>query len=249
MMINKYGLILVASIINFFILVILKLPIVKGGLISIGLLTVGYIVYMRYKQAGRYKILEEDLDPEGFIEASHKAYKYAGDNREINNLLNIDYATAYISLGEYEKALEFLEKLDSKKLNKPRSLILIYYNLMIIVCGELGMDLEVSRAFEQAQAVEPRDKASLEGLKIIRSNYYIVTGDYKEARKNLEDYRPRYISRRMELEILFDLARIDEQEGRIKEASLKYRQVYEGAGKLHIARMSRDALKKLGEIH
>lgn len=247
MMVNKYGLILVAAIINFFIILVLKLPIIGGGLISVGLLTIGYIIYVRLGQIKRYRILEEDLDPEAFIEASQRAYRQAENTREINNLKSLDYAIGYISLGSYERALEFLEGLAPENLGRHKSLILTYYNLLLIVYGKLGRYQEAEKLYREAESLDYKDTRSQARLELIRSNHYLNTGQYSEARKILENYSQSGASKRMNLEILFDLALIDEAEGRLEEAGLKYRQVYDQGHKLYIANLSSEGLARLEE--
>ena len=242
MMVNRYILIIVTLMTQFIINFIFKLSFFIGGLITVFIVTLGYIIYINYKQGKRYSILENALDPETFIEATYEAYKYSGKNKQLNSLLNNDLAIGYISLGDYEKAKEFLLKVEPEHLPRINKIILTYYNALMIVYYNLENYNEVGKVYDKAIQYEVKGKLGNRLMTILQANKSFYEGDYQNSRKLFESYPKDKMSKRLELEILFDLANIDEKEGNIKEAVSKYERVAKEGNKLYSAKVARDKL-------
>lgn len=243
MMVNKYILIVVTLIFTFITNYIFKMSFLKGGIITIGLVTLGYILYMNIKQRKRYSILEEKLDPEKFIEETHKAYRYAGKNKELNSLLNMDLAFAYMSLGEYNKTMEFLDKVDPKQLPKTNNSLVGYYTSLMIVYYNLDDCDKAREMYKEASKYPLKNKRAEHLRAILDANKYFYEGDYEASRRLFSSYPKDKMSKRFELEILYVLACIDEKERNCQSANLKYKKVAKEANGLYIGKLSKDKLK------
>lgn len=242
MMVNKYILIIVTLIVTFITNFVLKLPVLTGGIITIGLVTLAYIIYINYIQRKRYDILENDLDPEAFIEATYEAYKNAGKNKQLNSLLNSDLAFGYISLGEYKMAMEFLHKVEPTHLPRSNKLTLSYYNALMIVYYNLDEYAKAKEIYEIVKKYEVKDKLGEQLMDILMANKYFYEANYEASRKIFENYPKDKMSKRLELEVVFDLANIDEKEGNIKNAIPKYERVAREGNKLYSAKLAKEKL-------
>jgi len=243
MMVNKYILVITTLIITFVTNSILKLPVLKGGIITVVIVTLSYIIYINHRQRKRYNILENDLDPEEFIKATYGAYKNAGKNKQLNSLLNMDLAFGYISLGQYKEALEFLNKVEPNYLPKINKSILAYYNTLMIVYYNLNECNKAEDVYEKAEKYRVKDKQGQQLMDLLLANKHFYEGNYEESRKRFEDYSKNKMSKRLELEVIFDLANIDEKEGNIKDAILKYEKVAREGNKLYSAKLAKEKLK------
>lgn len=243
MMVNKYILIIITLMVTFITNFVLKLSFLTGGIITVGIVILGYILYINYVQRKRYGILENDLDPEAFIQATHEAYKNAGKNKQLNSLLNCDLAIGYISLGDYKMAIELLEKVEPIHLPKANKLVLAYYNALMIVYYNLNEYDKVKGIYEMVKKYEVRDKLDEQLMNILMANKYFYEGNYEASRKIFKEYPKNKMSKRLELEILFDLAKMDEKEGNIKNAISKYEKIAREGNKLYSAKLAKKRLK------
>lgn len=240
-MVNKYILVALTLIVQFISRVILKMSFLKSGIITISIITLGYIVYMKVRGRERYSILERDLDPERFIEATREAYRYAGKNKELNGLFNMDMAYAYIYLGDYEKAFDYASNLDIKYIPRDAAYRFNYYRLMMKIYYNLKDPLAARKVYLEAEKELTRKKnqKALDYLKSYRAFY---EGDYEAVREDFEGYLELKPSRLSELETLYILASIDESQGKEEEATKKFRRLAEEAEKLAIGKISREKL-------
>ncbi len=243
MMVNKYILIAITLIITIFTNYILDLSFLVGGITTVLIVTLGYIIYINYGQRKRYGILESDLDPEGFIQASHKTYKYRGKNKQINSLYNLDLAFGYLSLGKYEKALEFLEEVEEDHLPRANKSILSYYNTLMLAYYNLEEYDKAEEIYNRAKEYKVKDKLAEQLMDLLMANKYLYEGDYERSRERFEKYPKDKISKRLELEILFDLAIIDEKQGNIEGAKSKYGRIAREGNKLYSAKLSHEKLR------
>lgn len=243
MMVNNYILIIITLIVTFITNSVFKMSFLTGGIITIGIVTLGYIIYINHAQRKRYGILENDLDPEAFIEATYKAYKNVGKNKQLNSLFNNDLALGYISLGKYKSAVEFLENVEPTHLPRANKLALAYYNALMIVYYNLDEYDKASQVYEKVKGYEVKDKLGRQLMNILMANKYFYEENYEASREIFENYPKDKMSKRLELEILFDLANIDEKEGNVKNAISKYEKVAREGNKLHSAKIAREKLK------
>ncbi len=244
-MINKYFLIIPTLAIGFITNKFLKLGYLKGGVLTVSIITIGYIIYIGQKQRKRYGILEEKLDPEEFIIKTHQAYKYAGKDKELNSLYNFDLAIAYISLRDYKKSLEYLNKVDREKLPSTNNFPIYYYTALMITQFNLNDESSAMQSYDKAlNLVEKSDKL-IDQIKILKANKYIYEKNYELSKKLFESYPKEKMSNRFRLEVLYALGYIDEKEGRIEESIKKYKKVSKEANKLAIKDLAKDRLKKL----
>lgn len=247
MMVNKYILIGISLILTFISLVILKLSYLKGGLLTLALVVLGYIVYIGFKQRKRYGILEEDLDPEKFIEASHHAYRYAGEDGQLKSLLNSDLAYGYMSLGDYGRADYYLNKVEPERLPQANRSILAYYNARMIVYFELGQRDRGQALYEEAERVAFKGDLAQNLMDLMRANRYFYLGEYEESRRLLEAYPRKRRTRRLNLELEFELGLIDEREAKTSRARERFSQVAQEGKGLHIRGLAEERLKALGQ--
>lgn len=240
MMVNKYILIIITLIITLITNSILKLSFLKGGIITVIPVVVGYIIYIQIKQTKRYKLLEEDLDPEAFIESTYKAYRYAENNKQLNSMFNMDLAFGYMSLGEYNKTLECLDKIDPDELPKINNSIISYYTLLMISYYNIDDFDRALINYEKAESYKLTNKRAGKLIDLLKANRYLYEREYARSKELFEKYPKDKISKRLELEILYILAYIDEKEGNEKDANLKYEIVAKNSNKLYIGKLAKE---------
>lgn len=245
MMVNQYVLIVVTLLMTFITNYVLKLSFLKGGIITVTIITLAYIVYISKVQKKRYTILENDLDPETFIQASYKDYKNAGKNKQLNSLFNMDLAFGYMSLGEYERALEFLLKVQPEHLPRVNKAILTYYNALMIVYYNLDDYEKANEVYEKVEKYKVKGKLGEQLMDILMANKYYYEGNYDASKKRFDLYPKDKISKRLELEILFLMAKIDEKEGKIKNAISKYERVAKEGNKLNSSILAKEKIQSI----
>ena len=203
-----------------------------------------------YLYSNYMNILDNELDPEKFIELTENEYN-RNKNKKYRNYMKLNLAAGYSSAGKIETAYEKLKEVDlSKKLYRERNKILYYYNEALIL-NVLGKKEEATEIYnkklsEEIENIGKRKKDSeiynlvkaLEGMLFHGNDNEKMIEILNEALKKLK-------IKRQKLGFKYLLATYKEKAGKIEEAIELYKEVAENGNKLYIVQEAREKLKKL----
>lgn len=211
-------------------------------MVNIGLWMYLYSNYMN--------VLDNELDPEKFIELTENEYN-KNKNKKYRNYMKLNLSAGYSSAGKIETAYEKLKEVDlSKKLYREQNKILYYYNEALIL-NVLGKKEEATEIYnkelsEEIEKIGKRKKDSeiynlvkaLEGMLFHENNNEKMIEILNEALKKTK-------TKRQNLGLKHLLAAYKEKVGKIEEAMELYKEVAENGNKLYIVQEAREKLKKL----
>lgn len=225
-------------------LTILLNRIILAGAITLAIVMAGYIIIVLVKNTKRSRLLNEDCDPQSFIEATEKQIKVTGKDPKYRCYLNIDMAAGLISMGEFEKAKELLLAQDQQYLS-PKNGSLLAYTINLIVCYQnLGqMDQAESLFTGQLPALAPVRRDLAISTKLLVAQRFFILGKYEECKAHLQALLKERLNTRLKLSALFGLAQIEEQEKNLTAAKEKYRQIAQQGNRLWVAEEARKRLK------
>ncbi|MTI47129.1 tetratricopeptide repeat protein [Sporosalibacterium faouarense] len=236
-------------VITFIIMISLSFLIentVVAGIITFAVVMIGYIIISLMRNKNRVSLLEEECDPQAFLEATERQRKITGRNPKMNTLLNIDRSAGLILNGEFEKAKDTLLSVDKSYLSEKNGSLFVY-NVNLISCHyELGENESAERLFEKEMPLlSPTNKRMKLSIKLLNADRLLRLKRFEESEIEFKRLLEEKISKRVELSILHSLAQIDEHKGNLKDAIYKYDEVSNNGNKLWIAEQSR---KKLTEL-
>ena len=211
-------------------------------MVNIGLWMYLYSNYMN--------VLDNELDPEKFIELTENEYN-KNKNKKYRNYMKLNLSAGYSSAGKIETAYEKLKEVDlSKKLYRERNKILYYYNEALIL-NVLGKKEEATEIYnkelsEEIEKIGKRKKDSeiynlvkaLEGMLFHENDNEKMIEILNEALKKTK-------TKRQNLGLKHLLAAYKEKAGKIEEAIELYKEVAKNGNKLYIVQEAREKLKKL----
>lgn len=188
--------------------------------------------------------MEEDLDPEAFIEATEKQIKITGKNKRSNSMLKTDLIVGLMSMGKYEEALDILDEIDIKYLQKWNGSLLIYYSNEMSLYYNIGEVDKAKEIYENKIKSYPI-KILNESLtmNIILANKSFYEKEYSSCKELYNRVLQNNKSKRLKIEVYYILANIAEQEGDIEQAIKKYKIVAEKGNKLYSANLASERLK------
>ena len=203
-----------------------------------------------YLYSNYMNVLDNELDPEKFIELTENEYN-RNKNKKYRNYMKLNLAAGYSSAGKIETAYEKLKEVDlSKKLYRERNKILYYYNEALIL-NVLGKKEEATEIYnkelsEEIEKIGKRKKDSeiynlvkaLEGMLFHENDNEKMIEILNEALKKIK-------TKRQNLGLKHLLAAYKEKAGKIEEAIELYKEVAENGNKLYIVQEAREKLKKL----
>ena len=218
-------------------------------LIFLVLLMVNIGLWM-YLYSNYMNVLDNELDPEKFIELTENEYN-KNKNKKYRNYMKLNLSAGYSSAGKIETAYEKLKEVDlSKKLYRERNKILYYYNEALIL-NVLGKKEEATEIYnkelsEEIEKIGKRKKDSeiynlikaLEGMLFHENDNEKMIEILNEALKKTK-------TKRQNLGLKHLLAAYKEKAGKIEEAIELYKEVAENGNKLYIVQEAREKLKKL----
>ena len=106
-----------------------------------------------YLYSNYMNVLDNELDPEKFIELTENEYN-RNKNKKYRNYMKLNLAAGYSSAGKIETAYEKLKEVDlSKKLYRERNKILYYYNEALIL-NVLGKKEEATEIYNKELSEE-----------------------------------------------------------------------------------------------
>ena len=214
-------------------------------MVNIGLWMYLYSNYMN--------VLDNELDPEKFIELTENEYN-KNKNKKYRNYMKLNLSAGYSSAGKIETAYEKLKEVDlSKKLYRERNKILYYYNEALIL-NVLGKKEEATEIYnkelsEEIEKIGKRKKDSeiynlvkaLEGMLFHENDNEKMIEILNEALKKTK-------TKRQNLGLKHLLAAYKEKVGKIEEAMELYKEVAENGNKLYIVQEAKEKLENINRI-
>lgn len=242
MLVNRIGFI-VCTFLLMIILSVLTKNVIIAGIITFITVMIGYIIiaYMRNKK--RINLLEEECNPEAFLEATEKQRAIVGKKDRHNTYLDIDKAVGLISMGEFEEAKELLMSIDKTYLSAKNGTLLIYTIDLLYCLYELGEISHAEEIFEtQIPLLLPVNPRITLSMKLLVAERFLFLNRYEESREKFQELLNEKMTKRVRISVLYSLAKIDENTGDIDSAQNKYKEVAESGNKLWIAREAKRCL-------
>lgn len=206
-----------------------------------------------YLYSNYMNVLDNELDPEKFIELTENEYN-KNKNKKYRNYMKLNLSAGYSSAGKIETAYEKLKEVDlSKKLYRERNKILYYYNEALIL-NVLGKKEEATEIYnkelsEEIEKIGKRKKDSeiynlvkaLEGMLFHENDNEKMIEILNEALKKIK-------TKRQNLGLKHLLAAYKEKAGKIEEAIELYKEVAENGNKLYIVQEAKEKLENINRI-
>ena len=207
----------------------------------------------KYLYSNYMNVLDNELDPEKFIELTENEYN-KNKNKKYRNYMKLNLSAGYSSAGKIETAYEKLKEVDlSKKLYRERNKILYYYNEALIL-NVLGKKEEATEIYnkelsEEIEKIGKRKKDSeiynlvkaLEGMLFHENDNEKMIEILNEALKKTK-------TKRQNLGFKYLLATYKEKTGEIQEAMELYKEVIENGNKLYIVQEAKEKLENINRI-
>ena len=203
-----------------------------------------------YLYSNYMNVLDNELDPEKFIELTENEYN-RNKNKKYRNYMKLNLAAGYSSAGKIETAYEKLKEVDlSKKLYRERNKILYYYNEALIL-NVLGKKEEATEIYnkelsEEIEKIGKRKKDSeIYNLVKALEGMLFHENDNEKMIEILNEALKKSKTKRQNLGFKYLLATHKEKIGEIEEAMELYKEVIENGNKLYIVQEAVEKLKKL----
>lgn len=190
--------------------------------------------------------MEEDLDPEAFIDATKKQIRIAAKNKRSKAIFNADLVVGLMSMGKYQEALEMADEINIKYLSKWNGSILIYYSNMMSLYINIG-EIDKAKKIYEDKIKDYPIKILNESMTmdVVLANKSFNEKEYNISKELFNKVLKSNKSRRLKFQVYYILAEIAEQEGNIEEAIKKYKIVGEKGNKLYISNLAKEKLKEL----
>ncbi|PKM55706.1 conserved protein of unknown function [Petrocella atlantisensis] len=216
---------------------------ILAGVITLILISTGYIVIALFRNKKRLHLLEDLCDPKAFIEATEHQRGITGKDPKINAYLNVDHSAGLILLGKYHEAKDRLLSIDPKYLS-PKNGTLLIYNINLISCYYgLGDVTEADNLYEaKMPLLSPINSKLTLYTKLLIAERFYIHGKLLESKEKYKACLEEKVSLRQRLCILYSLAQIDEKLEDLKAAQIKYEEVAKLGNQLWVAK---DAQQKL----
>ncbi|MEW9095268.1 MAG: hypothetical protein AB2417_09320 [Clostridiaceae bacterium] len=235
MLVNRIGFIVVTFLLMLILSVLTKNVIISGSITFITVM-IGYIIIASVRNKKRLDLLEENCDPQGFLEATEKQRAITGKKDKYNAYLNIDRAAGLITMGEFQNAKEVLLSIDKTHLSVKNGALLIYTINLLCCLYELGEISHAEEIFEtQIPLLPPVNARMTLSMKLLVAERFLFLNRYEESKEKLQELLNEKITKRMRISVLYNLAKIDENTGDIDSAQKKYKEVADNGNKLWIA--------------
>jgi tetratricopeptide (TPR) repeat protein len=175
-----------------------------------------------------------------------KQEKRRGKEHKVINRLAVNRAAAYISLGNINKAKEYLDGIETSYLSEKDGSFLVYTINLIICHYELG-ELEKAEILYETNLIKlcPIGKRLQKSVEILIGERYYFLGKYDLCYEHLSKLKNCDLDKRQYLSILYRLSQIDILRGDIEQAVIKLNKIKKFGNKLGIVKSSRDILDNL----
>jgi len=196
-------------------------------------------------------VLDNELDPEKFIELTENEYD-RNKNKKYRNYMKLNLSAGYSSAGKIETAYEKLKEVDlSKKLYRERDKILYYYNeaLFLITFGkkEAATEIYNKHILEEIEKIKNNKKLGEIYCNLVKvlEGMLFHENDNEKMIELLNEALKKTKIKRQNLGFKHLLAIYKEKAGKIEEARELYKEVIENGNKLYIVQEAVEKLKKL----
>ena len=222
--------------------------IVSGGLFAFFFIMIGYIGISIFRAKKRLEIIDGKCDPYEFLVQTEKQMGITGKNKKMEAYLNIDRAAANILMGDFNKGIEILQKVEKSKLSKTNGTLLIYYINLMGCYYELGEVEKAEVIFEtEIPMLSSINKRVILAKEITLAERLFFLKRYEEAKVNYSDLLNKKISTRIKVSMIYRLAQINDFEGNLRESVIQYREVAEKGNRLNIADRAKERLLEIGD--
>ena len=196
-------------------------------------------------------ILNEELDPEKFIEITQNEYD-RNKNKRYRNYMKLNLCAGYSSLEKVEEAYQNLKDIDlsKKSLFKEQDKILYYYNEALLLQGLERKEeaiviykekvLKMMEKFKTKKGIDETN-ATIEFL----NGILFYENDTTKMIEILSKTLKKLSVKRQVLVIKHLLANYKSKAGEMEEARKLYEEVIEKGNKLYIVEEAKEKLKKL----
>ena len=147
MMVNRIVFMVITFIIMIILLILNIQPLISAT-ITILIVMTGYIIISIIRSKKRLSLLEDDCDPEAFLERTEKQRAITGTNKKINTYFDIDRSAGLITLGRFEEAKDILLSIDKNILSRKNDTLLVYTINLMSCLYELGEVASAEELFE-----------------------------------------------------------------------------------------------------
>lgn len=221
-------------------LLLMRIQPLISATITILIVMSGYLIIGIMRSKKRLSLLDDDCDPEAFLERTEKQKVIVGKNLKLNTYLDVDKAAGLITLGRFDEARDILLSIDKSKLSRKNDSLLVYEINLMLCYYELGETEKAEELFEMTiPTLPPINSRIALHVKVLIAERCFYLKRYEESREKFNQIGNKKLSKRTQLGILYSLAQMDEQEGNIEAAVLKYDQVAVEGNKLWIAKKAR----------
>lgn len=206
-----------------------------------------------YLYSNYMNILDNELDPEKFIELTENEYN-KNKNKKYRNYMKLNLSAGYSSAGKIETAYEKLKEVElSKKLYRERDKILYYYNeaLILNVLGKKEEAIEIynKELSEEIEKIGKRKKDSeIYNLVKVLEEMLFHENDNEKMIEILNEALKKTKTKRQNLGLKHLLAVYKEKAGKIEEAIELYKEVVKNGNKFYIVQEAKEKLENINRI-
>ncbi|MFA9398619.1 MAG: tol-pal system YbgF family protein [Clostridiaceae bacterium] len=239
MLVNR-TLFIIFTVVLMLILSFLMKNIILAGIITFFIVMIAYLIISIFRGKKRINLLEENCDPEAFLEATEKQRKITGKNPKMNSYFDIDKSAGLILLGQFQEAKEVLLSIDQNLLSNKNGTLLIYTINLIACLHELGEIEESEKIYEnQIPLLSPINKRLVLSMNFLIADRLFFLGRLDESKENFNELLKQKVSKRIYLSVLYRLAQIEEKTGNTEDARSKYKEVADKGNNLWIAKQTK----------
>jgi len=233
------GFLIVIIILLFTLLLSLGIPDTIACLLIIGL-ALCYPLILKSIDKIRMNQLYEKLDPESFLKMTEVTKRFYNKSPKTIALINLNFTNGYTALGEYDKTLEILRGININVLSKQDNSLFAYYGNLTSCLYTVGDFDEAEKIFEkEIKNFFSNDIKAMLSKDFLTARRLYHSHEYEHSRNLLDSILHQKNTSLIRLSVLYQLALIDEAEGKTEDALIKYREVAEKGNKLYIAQQAR----------
>ena len=207
-----------------------------------------------YLYSNYMNVLDNELDPEKFIELTENEYN-RNKNKKYRNYMKLNLAAGYSSAGKIETAYEKLKEVDlSKKLYRKQDKILYYYNeaLFLITFGKKEEATEIYNKYisEEIEKIKNNKKLGEIYCSLVKvlEGMLFHENDNEKMIEILNEALKKSKTKRQNLGFKYLLATYKEKAGKIEEAIELYKEVVKNGNKFYIVQEAKEKLENINRI-
>lgn len=204
------------------------------------------LMYTLHMHKKRTALLLEQCDPYQYIEETQKQMELFTLFKRDKAIFEIQLAVGYIEVGETQKALETLKRVDKSELS-PTDNTLLSYNVTYLSClYQMGEIEEAEKMFETQMALlVPTGNRMKEMMNIFLLERLFYLGKHDECKNRLYSHLENVKFLNTKLNIQYMIAVMEEASGNKEKAISGYNMITEMGNKLNIVIQSKERLAEL----